>query len=188
MNRSEVESYLEEGIRARSSIDPSLVLSTGEKIAERINAGNKIIVFGNGGSAADAQHIAAEFVGRFEKERRPVPALALHANTSSLTAIANDYGYEHVFERQVEAFARKGDVVIGISTSGNSVSVLMGIAEARKLGCLTIGMTGSKGGKLSQAAEIAIKIQSDRTSIIQECHIAIGHIISKVVEDRIDSI
>ncbi len=188
MNISDVRSYIEEGLKVRSKIDPELVLHLGEKMAESVKSGNKIIIFGNGGSAADAQHIAAEFVGRFEKERRPIPALALHANTSSLTAIANDYGYEHVFERQIEAFARKGDVVIGISTSGNAPNVLNAITAARRIGCLTIGMTGSKGGKLSQAAEVSIKIESDRTSIIQECHIAIGHMISKIVEDRIDSI
>ncbi|MGC8568944.1 MAG: D-sedoheptulose-7-phosphate isomerase [Nitrososphaeria archaeon] len=156
-----------------------------ELIAEALRNGNKVILFGNGGSAADAQHIACEFVGRFMKERRSLPAIALTTNTSCLTAIANDYSYDIVFERQVEAFVKKGDVVIGISTSGRSRSVIRAIKRARELGAITVGLTGRSGGDLVSAADICIRVPSDETPRIQEAHIAIGHIISEIVESRL---
>jgi D-sedoheptulose 7-phosphate isomerase len=185
MDKDEIIAYINEGIQARSQIDSDLVYRTGMKVAERIRKGGKLVLFGNGGSAADSQHIAAELVGRFEKERRPLPAMALHTNTSSLTAIANDYSYDAVYSRQVEAFCLSGDAVIGLSTSGNSPNVLKGLEAAKKLGCLTVALTGASGGKCAELADYTIKIASKRTSIIQECHIAIGHIISKIIEDYV---
>ncbi len=185
MDKDEVNRYLKEGADARLNVDSATVHGLGVEIGKRLLAGNKLILMGNGGSAADAQHIAAEFVGRFEKERRPLPAMALHTNTSSLTAIGNDYGYGKTYERQVEAFAKKGDVVIGISTSGNSENVINAIKKANELGCITASFTGRGGGKLAGMCKYQIKADSERTSIIQETHIAIGHIISKIAEDMI---
>jgi len=185
MEESEVKEYLEDGAKARLNLDYSLIYRIGREIGRQIIQGKKLLIFGNGGSAADAQHIAAEFVGRFEKERKALPAIALHANTSSLTAIANDYGYDEVFARQIEAYASKGDIAIGISTSGNSKNVIKALEKAKELGCITIALTGSSGGKLNGITDYIIKVQSDRTSIIQEAHITIGHIISKIVEDML---
>jgi len=185
MEESEVKEYLEDGAKVRLNLDYSLIYHIGREIGRQIIQGKKLLIFGNGGSAADAQHIAAEFVGRFEKERKALPAIALHANTSSLTAIANDYGYDEVFARQIEAYASKGDIAIGISTSGNSKNVIKALEKAKELGCITIALTGSSGGKLNGITDYIIKVQSDRTSIIQEAHITIGHIISKIVEDML---
>src|SRR5215831_14723609 len=147
-----------------------------------LKTGNKLLLFGNGGSAADAQHIAAEFVGRFAFDRPALPALALSVNTSCVTAIGNDYGFDCVFARQIEGLARRGDVCIGISTSGNSENVLRGMATARKLNLHTVGLTGAGGGKLKNAVEHCICAPSNETPRIQECHILIGHIISELVE------
>lgn len=148
-------------------------------------AGNKLILFGNGGSAADAQHIAAEFVGRFAFDRPALPAMALSVNSSAVTAIGNDYGFDRVFARQIEAFGRAGDVAIGISTSGNSPNVLEGIATAKAMGIPTMALTGQKGGQLRTAAEFCICAPSDATPRIQECHILIGHIISELAEEAL---
>ncbi|MEK7541714.1 MAG: SIS domain-containing protein [Patescibacteria group bacterium] len=149
--------------------------------AEALQRGGKIVVFGNGGSAADAQHIAAEFVGRFEKERMPLPALALTVNTSVLTAIGNDYDFGAIFERQVQALVRTEDVVIGLSTSGNSKNVVRGILAAKKIGAVTVGLTG-RGGRIKDDAAIAIAVPSARTPRVQEIHILIGHAIAHAVE------
>lgn len=148
-------------------------------------AGGKVIFCGNGGSAADAQHLAAEFVGRYLTERRPLPALALNANSSSLTAIGNDYGYELSFARQVEAFARPGDVVVGLSTSGNSANVVAALQKGRELGLTTIALTGEGGGKLGGVAEILLAVASRETPRIQECHILIGHCLCQAVEEAL---
>jgi D-sedoheptulose 7-phosphate isomerase len=145
---------------------------------------HKILLCGNGGSAADAQHIAAELTGRFMKDRRALYAEALHVNTSALTAIANDYGYDHVFERQVEAMGRKGDVLIGLSTSGNSPNILLAMQKARKLEMTTIGMTGIKEGKLADVSDILLGMPSDNTARIQELHLMIGHILCGIIEER----
>lgn len=177
--------YLLEGSRIRNAMDPEQILEAGNIVSDCINNGGKLVIFGNGGSAADAQHIAAELVGRFEKERKALPALALHANTSSLTAIANDYSFENVFSRQIQAFCSSKDAVIGISTSGNSANVVKALQTARDMGCRTIAMTGESGGKVADAAEVTLKVGSERTSLIQEVHIAIGHIIAKMVEDSL---
>ncbi|MGH9475543.1 MAG: D-sedoheptulose-7-phosphate isomerase [Terriglobales bacterium] len=148
-------------------------------------SGGKALFCGNGGSAADAQHLAAEFVGRYLVERRPLPALALHANTSSLTAIGNDYGYENSFARPVEAFARPGDVVVGLSTSGNSANVVAALRKALELGCTAIAMTGEGGGKMAAAADILVAVASRETPRIQECHILIGHCLCQAVEEAL---
>ncbi|MHB1492997.1 MAG: D-sedoheptulose-7-phosphate isomerase [Thermoplasmataceae archaeon] len=185
MDLTQIQDYLKEGAEARLSVDIQQIMNISRKVTECFKNGGKIIFFGNGGSAADAQHIAAEFVGRFEKERESLPALALHTNTSAMTAIANDYSFDMVYERQVAGFARKGDVVFGISTSGNSQNILKGLEKAKSLGCATVSMTGKKGGKISQISDYPIKVNSDRTPIIQEVHIAIGHLLSKIVEDMI---
>jgi D-sedoheptulose 7-phosphate isomerase len=158
---------------------------SGDIICEAINAGKKILICGNGGSAADSQHIAAEFVGRFEDERRPLPSIALTTDTSLLTAVSNDYGYDKVFVRQVLALANEGDVLIGISTSGNSESILSAIMAAREKGCKTIGLTGEKGKKLASLCDAAVLVPSARTARIQEGHITIGHIWCEMVDIKL---
>src|SRR6266849_1524243 len=156
-----------------------------EILVETYKQGNKPLLFGNGGSAADAQHIAAEFVGRFAFDRPPLPALALSVNTSCITAIGNDYGFDFVFSRQVEALGRPGDVAIGISTSGNSANVLRALSVAKKMGLHTVALTGYTGGKLKDAVDHCICAPSNEIPRIQECHILIGHVISELVERAI---
>jgi len=154
-----------------------------EMICTAIKNGNKVLLAGNGGSAADAQHIAAELSGRFVKERKALPGIALTVDTSALTAIANDYGYEHVFSRQVEALARPGDLFIGISTSGNSQGILNAFEAAKKLSCKTLGLSGRDGGKMNGLCDLNIVVPSNITARIQEMHILIGHILCKAVDD-----
>lgn len=153
-----------------------------ELIWNALADGKKILLCGNGGSAADAQHIAAEFVGRYETERRAFPSVALTTDTSALTAIGNDYGFERVFARQVEALAEKGDVLIGISTSGNSPNVLAALAIAKEIGCVTIGMTGAEGGKMWNLCDACLRVPSGRTARIQEAHIAVAHVWCEYVD------
>jgi D-sedoheptulose 7-phosphate isomerase len=160
----------------------SVIIKVGELFINAFREGNKAILFGNGGSAADAQHIAADFVGRFGFDRPALPALALHANSSSVTAIANDYGFDSVFSRQIEAFGRSRDVAFGISTSGKSANVLTAILTARKMGLHTIGLTGSMGKPLKQLVDHCICVPSAETPRIQECHVLIGHVIAELVE------
>jgi len=163
----------------------SAMARVSEILIEAFRKGNKPILFGNGGSAADAQHIAAEFVGRFAFDRPALPALSLSVNTSAVTAIGNDYGFEVVFARQIQALGRSGDVAIGISTSGNSPNVLQGVTVAKKMGLHTVGLTGAGGGKLKTAVDQCLCVPSNETPRIQECHILIGHIISELVEKTI---
>jgi D-sedoheptulose 7-phosphate isomerase len=151
-------------------------------IVRSLNAGGGLLVCGNGGSAADAQHIAAELTGRFLLERRPFRALPLHGNTSSLTAIGNDYGYDEVFAREVAAHGREGDVLLAISTSGNSRNILRAIDVAREKRITVIGLTGATGGKMIDVCDICIRVPSTSTPRIQECHILIGHTICELVE------
>src|SRR5713226_5137048 len=158
-----------------------LMARVSEILIEALKKGNKPILFGNGGSAADAQHIAAEFVGRFAFDRPPLPALALSVNTSAVTAIGNDYGFDVVFARQVEALGRAGDVAIGISTSGNSSNVLRALSVSKKMGLHTVGLTGCTGGKVKDVVDHCICAPSNETPRIQECHILIGHVISEIV-------
>jgi D-sedoheptulose 7-phosphate isomerase len=153
---------------------------------EALRQGKKLLVFGNGGSAADAQHFAAELVGRFERERRGLPALALTANTSSLTAVGNDYGYDRVFDRQVEAFAEEGDVLIAISTSGNSENVVRAVKTGKALGCVVIGLTGEGGGKLAAECDVLLAIPSKRVSRIQEMHEICLHSLAGWLEAKLD--
>jgi D-sedoheptulose 7-phosphate isomerase len=161
------------------------VAEVGEELVRALAAGRKILFCGNGGSASDAQHLAAELVGRFELERRALPALALTANTSALTAIGNDYGYEMIFARQLEALGAKGDVAFGISTSGNSRNVLCAMEVARRLGLVTVAMTGKCGGELIRVVDHKIQVPSDDTPRIQEAHIIIGHILCEIVEQEL---
>jgi D-sedoheptulose 7-phosphate isomerase len=163
----------------------SIIAKVSQLLVDTVDRGNKVLLFGNGGSAADAQHIAAEFVGRFVFDRPALPALALSVNTSCVTAIGNDYGFDLVFSRQIEALARPGDLAIGISTSGNSSNVLYGLSAARKMGVRTVAFTGCTGGKLKDVVDHCICAPSNETPRIQECHILIGHIISELVEETI---
>jgi D-sedoheptulose 7-phosphate isomerase len=163
----------------------TMVAKVSELVVHALRNGNKVLLFGNGGSAADAQHIAAEFVGRFAFDRPALPALALNVNTSCVTAIGNDYGFDLVFSRQLEALARPGDVAIGFSTSGQSPNVIRGMETAKKLKLHTVGLTGSSPKGLKDAVEYCICAPSTETPRIQECHILIGHIISELVEQTI---
>ena len=190
------------GINLKKSIEISILESTKiiknssihiSEIEESVNEiitclknGKKIIIFGNGGSAADAQHIVAEFIGRFRLKRKSLPAIALTSNSSILTAIANDYSYNTIFSRQCEALVEKGDVVIGISTSGNSKNVEKGLNVSKKLGGLTIGLLGSKGGTIKKFCDISIIINSSSTPRIQEAHRTIYHIICEEVEKEFE--
>jgi len=153
-----------------------------------IKKGNKIIIFGNGGSAADAQHIAAELIGRFQKERKSYPAIALTTDTSVLTSLGNDYSFETIFSRQCESLVLKNDVVIGISTSGNSINVLNGLKKSKEKNGKIISLLGNKGGKIKKISDIAIIVDSNVTSKIQESHRIIYHIICKIVENNVEGI
>lgn len=177
-------------LSSSETIKQSTFLSA--QIAKSINAiincikkGNKIILFGNGGSAADAQHIAAELIGRFEANRRSFPAIALTTDSSVITSLSNDYSYDVVFSRQCESLVSQGDVVIGISTSGNSKNVEKGLVMARKRGATIIGLLGNKGGAIKKLVDIPIVVNSSRTSRIQEVHRVIYHIICEIVEKRL---
>ena len=163
----------------------AIVSCVAEIMIDAFRDGKKVLLFGNGGSAADAQHIAAEFVGRFAFDRAPLPALALSVNTSCVTAIGNDYGFDLVFSRQIEALAQRGDVAVGISTSGQSSNVLHAMATAKRMGLHTVGLTGSTGKKLASTVDHCICVPSNETPRIQECHILVGHIISGLVEQAI---
>ena len=155
-------------------------------VTEALTAGRKVLLFGNGGSAADAQHIAAEFVGRFLRERRPLAAIALTTDTSALTAIANDYGYDDVFARQVRALGVAGDVAVALSTSGRSPSVLRAVEACRERGIKTIGLTGGDGGLLAEKVDLSLRVSASRLSArIQETHILIGHVICELVDRRL---
>lgn len=182
-----VKEILNESIRVKNKIvdDPSL-LSQINKISsviiEAYRKKNKVILFGNGGSAADAQHVAGELVNRLQMEREALPAIALTTDSSVLTSIANDYDYSRIFARQMEAFAKEGDVAIGISTSGNSPNVIEAIKIAKEKGAKTIGFTGSKGGKLAELVDFVISVPSDEAPRVQESHITIFHIICCLVE------
>ena len=154
------------------------------EIIKCFSTGNKIIIFGNGGSAADAQHIVAEFIGRFQKERKSLPAIALTTDSSIITSLSNDYSYDVVFSRQCESLVSKGDVVFGISTSGNSKNVEEGIKMAKKMGAVTIGLLGNNGGTISNIVDIPIIVESTNTARIQEVHRVIYHIICGIVESK----
>lgn len=163
------------------ALEPT-IRSMAQRIAEALKEGGKVLWMGNGGSAADSQHLAAELVGRYTRERPAAASIALTTDSSILTAIGNDYGFESIFARQIEALCSPGDVVVGISTSGNSPNVLAGIEKAQAIGAYTMGFTGGDGGRLAQLADVSLVAPSKEVSRIQECHILIGHIICDWVE------
>jgi D-sedoheptulose 7-phosphate isomerase len=154
-------------------------------IVRSFNAGNKVLFCGNGGSAADAQHLAAEFSGRFYKDRKALPSEALHCNTSYLTAVANDYSYDAIYSRMIDGIGNPGDVLVGLSTSGNSANIVKAFEVARSKGVITIGLTGSTGGQMKGVSDILLNVPSNDTPRIQESHIMIGHIICQLVEEQI---
>ena len=160
----------------------SEILNAAQKIKSCLDAGGKLLLMGNGGSAGDAQHIAAELTGRFYLDREPLDAEALHVNTSYLTAVANDYGYDQVYDRLVRAKGRAGDVLIAISTSGNSKNILLAAEAAKSIGMAVVGMTGKSGGHLNAVCDVLINVPDNDTPRIQECHIMIGHILCEFVE------
>lgn len=177
-------------VKEKILLSPDL-LKTIYKVAKEIikafKKDRKVLLCGNGGSAADAQHIAAELSGRFYLDREPLFAEALHVNTSYLTAVANDYSYDEIYSRLVRAKGRKGDILIGISTSGNSKNVIRAFEEAKKIGMITVGMTGESGGKMKSLSDYLINVPSTDTPRIQEAHITIGHIICEIVERELFS-
>jgi len=180
---SEFNSHLETIKNTIDSIPADLEIAS--KLAvDTLKAGNKILIFGNGGSAADAQHIAAELTGRYKTERRGLPGIALTTDTSALTAIGNDYGYDRVFDRQVESLANKGDLLLGISTSGNSKNVISALKLGLEMGCKTIGFSGRDGGGMNEICDINLVVPSDNTPRIQEMHILFGHNICQIIDDN----
>jgi D-sedoheptulose 7-phosphate isomerase len=192
MNTEKSLSHIHASMKEGAELRLKVAQDCGQKIAAAaevmlncLRSGGKILFFGNGGSAADAQHLAAEFVGRFVKERRGLPSIALTTDSSILTAIGNDYGYDRVFSRQIEALGNKGDVAVGISTSGNSPNVLAAIRLAGKQGLKTIGFSGRDGGALAQCADISLCVACANTARVQECHIAIGHLLCELVENEL---
>jgi D-sedoheptulose 7-phosphate isomerase len=180
--RADIAAY-QQAAQQVSSIT-SDIARAGELMIESARAGGTLLACGNGGSAADAQHIAAEYVGRFLREREPLRAIALNANTSALTAIANDYGFAEVFARQVTAYGRAGDVLLAISTSGASSNVLRAVGVARDLGIRTVALCGQAGGPVADAADVALNVPAAATPRVQELHILVGHILCGLVEER----
>ncbi len=189
-DQMKIKNVIEESIEVKQRLlsDKNMLERIQKVIDECTNCfrnGGKILFCGNGGSAADAQHLAAELTGRFYYDRKPLYAEALHVNTSALTAVANDYSYDEVFSRQVLAKGKKGDILIGLSTSGNSPNVLNALLEARQEEMVTIGLTGEKGGKMKDMCDYLINVPSNDTPRIQEAHILIGHIICEMIEFNI---
>ena len=186
--RSHILARIREGVSVQASLESiaDQVAQVADIMVRTLQRGNKLVFFGNGGSAADAQHLAAELVGKFYvRGRRALPAIALTVNTSVLTAIANDFSYDDVFARQVEALGREGDMAVGLTTSGNSENVVRGIDKARSLGMITIGMTDASGGLLKTRVDRCLCIPSDSTPRIQEAHILLGHILCEIVEGEL---
>jgi D-sedoheptulose 7-phosphate isomerase len=174
-------------INALSEEHAAIIHRMVDKISTTLHGGGKLLIMGNGGSAADAQHFAAELVGRFQMERRALPAIALTTDTSILTSVGNDYGFEHIFSRQVEALARPGDLVLGISTSGKSGNVLQAMAAARLIGCQTLCLAGGDGGPMADNADLALVVPAKEVPFIQEVHLTIIHLLCKLVERRLAS-
>ncbi len=185
-----IKSILQNSISVKQSIvDNAGLLATVEQVVDKLvmafKNGNKVLFCGNGGSAADAQHLAAEFSGRFYTDRDPLPSEALHCNTSYLTAVANDYGYDLVYSRMIKGIGKPGDVLIGLSTSGNSLNITNALQVARDLGMITVGFTGEGGGKMKELCDFLVNVPSNDTPRIQESHITIGHIMCQLVEERL---
>jgi D-sedoheptulose 7-phosphate isomerase len=184
---NEIIDILNENIKIKEDLksQSSHIMKISKVIIDAYRDSKKVVLFGNGGSAADAQHISTEFVGKFYINRESLPALALTTNTSSLTATANDFGYDNVFERPVSSLVNAGDVVIGISTSGNSPNVIKGLEKAKQIGAITIGFTGQKDNKIEKITDYCLKIPSTDTPRIQEGHITVGHVICYLVEKEL---
>lgn len=186
--RERIKDILLESIQVKEEVlrkNINQIVEITNLIIDCLKKDGKIILFGNGGSASDSQHIAAEFIGRFKKERAALPAIALTANISVITALANDYGYSEVFARQIEALGRRSDIAIGISTSGKAKNVISGIKQAKKMGIKTIALSGADGGELAKLADISLIVPSSVTARIQEAHITIGHIICEIAEETL---
>jgi D-sedoheptulose 7-phosphate isomerase len=185
---TKVVSSLKEGAELRLKVardcGPAIVKAAA-MMEVCLRSGGTLLFFGNGGSAADAQHLAAEFIGRFVLERKALPAVALTTDSSILTAVSNDYGFEHVFSRQIEALGRPGDVAVGFSTSGNSPNVIAALKQARTQKLKTIGLSGNDGGALVPCVDIALVVRCPNTAQVQECHIAIGHLLCELVENAL---
>lgn len=187
---SKIKAIVQSSIDVKQQIlaDEDLLQAIGsvtQKITEAFQKGNKVLFCGNGGSAADAQHLAAEFSGRFYSDRNPLPSEALHCNTSYLTAVANDYGYDFVYSRLLKGMGISGDILVGLSTSGNSGNIIKAFEMARSMGITTVGMTGAGGGAMKELADMLLRVPSADTPRIQECHITIGHIICQLVEEKL---
>lgn len=187
---SKIKNIISSSIEVKNKIlnDDTLLATveqTAKLIAEAFRNGHRVYLCGNGGSAADAQHLAAEFTGRFYSDREPLPAEALHVNTSFLTAVANDYSYDEIYQRAVKAHGRKGDVLIGLSTSGNSKNIVLAQEEGKKRGMIVISFTGEGGGKMKDSCDYLLNVPSKDTPRIQESHIMLGHIICEMVEEEL---
>ena len=181
--KQEFESHLETINNVINNMEDDIETASAI-IVDALKNGNKVLLCGNGGSAADAQHIAAELTGRYKTERRGLPGIALTTDTSALTAIGNDYGYDRVFDRQVESLAKKGDVIIGISTSGNSKNIINALNLGQELGCKTVGFSGRDGGDMNNVCDINLVVPSDNTPRIQEMHILFGHTICQIIDNN----
>ncbi len=180
-----IDRFVAESLRVKAQFfkeNNDRIVQTAETLAHGLRNGRKVLFFGNGGSAADAQHLAAELVGRFGPDRSPLAGISLSTDTSILTALGNDYGYEKVFARQIDALGQAGDIAIGISTSGNSPSILEALDMARSKGLFTIGLTGETGGKMIDRAEVLFRVPSRQTPRIQETHLLLGHILCELVD------
>ena len=186
--QQEIKKLITESIEVKKKVLNSLVPEiekASEAVIKALKAGNKVLIFGNGGSAADSQHIAAEFINRFKINRDPLPAIALSTDTSIITSCGNDFGFELIFSKQIQALARKGDILIGLSTSGNSKNVLLALEEGKKIGCINIGLLGCGGGKIARQIDIDLTVPSNNTPRIQESHITIAHVICELVEKEL---
>ncbi len=186
--KEKIKAELLQSIEVKKQVIDSLIPQieqAAKLMVAALKNGNKIMFFGNGGSAADSQHLAGEMIGRFLKERKSLPAIALSTDSSILTCLSNDYGFDIVFSRQIEGLAKPGDIAFGISTSGNSKNVLLGLEKAKELGCKTIGLLGCDGGKIAKKVEVTITVPSKDTPRVQESHITIGHIICNLIEQEL---
>ena len=180
-----IDQFVAESLRVKSSFfveNKDRIAQTAERIANGLRNGKKVLLFGNGGSAADAQHLAAEMVGRFGPDRSPLAGISLSTDTSILTALGNDYGYEKIFSRQIEALGNPGDIAVAISTSGNSPNILAAIDAARSKGLFTVGFTGETGGKMKDGVDVLFRVPSRNTPRIQETHLLLGHILCDLVD------
>lgn len=181
--KNELISHLEITRQVMSGME-SEILALSNSVYKTVKNGNKILLFGNGGSASDAQHFASELTGRYSKDRKALPALALSIDSSAITAIGNDFGFEFIFKRQVEALAKTGDMLIGLSTSGNSRNVIKALQHGQKIGCVCIGLTGSDGGLMKSCTNQVLIVPSQNTARIQEMHILIGHIVCAILDSQ----